>query len=314
MKVLISSIRHGGEGIRVFELRAVDGAPLPSYEAGAHIDLTLGNGMVRQYSLCCDTPSPQRYRIAVKQEPMSRGGSSWLHAQAAVGTVLDISAPRNAFALAPKARMHLLFAGGIGITPILSMAYALLRRGEPFHLFYFVRDAAAVAFGDELAALPLSAKTSIFTGLDAGQSADAIRDALDLGTAGAEIYTCGPAPFMSAVTQQAAARFGEHAVHQEFFVASTPAGGDLPFVIRLLKQGKDIQVPADRNALSCLQDAGIDVDCSCEVGVCGTCRTAIVDGVPDHRDSYLSASEKSANLFFMPCVSRAKTPGLTIDL
>lgn len=314
MKVVISSIQEAADGIRVFSLQGLDGMHLPTYEPGSHVDLTLGNGLTRQYSLCCDRPSSDAYRIAVKREPSSRGGSAWLHSDAVIGTVLDIGEPRNAFSLAAGTHQHLLFAGGIGITPILSMAYALLRRKQPFHVFYFVRDDNAVVFGDELHAGQMASHASVFTGLDGPQSAQAISRALTAGADGAHVYTCGPAPFMEAVTSAATPLFGAHHVHQEFFASAPTTGVDQSFALHLRKQGKTIEVPAGRTALSCLQEAGIEIDSSCEVGVCGTCRTAVIDGIPDHRDSYLSPQEREANRCFMPCVSRARSPGLTLDL
>ncbi|MES2260010.1 MAG: PDR/VanB family oxidoreductase [Pseudomonadota bacterium] len=318
MDAVISSI-HDRNGIRVLELRAADGSPLPQYQAGAHLDVSLGNGLVRQYSLCCKQPSGASYRIAVKREPQSRGGSEWLHSQARVGDTLRIGAPRNAFALAPDAPIHLLFAGGIGITPILSMAYELLRRGQPFRLAYFVRDEGNIAFAGEMAAMPLAAHTDIHAGLSPQENAAHIAVLLAEAPAGAQVYVCGPGPFMDAVVTQASTLLGAAAVHKESFGA--PAGGisgagadEAPFVLRLARSGRDIAVPAGRSALACLQDAGIDIDCSCEVGVCGTCRTTVLDGVPDHQDTVLSEQERQANDCFLPCVSRARTAVLQIDL
>jgi vanillate O-demethylase ferredoxin subunit len=313
MNVIISSLHDSGAGIRVFQLQAPAGQSLPSYEAGAHIDVTLGNGLVRQYSLCCRQPSSQAYRIAVKQEPQSRGGSAWLHTQARLGDSLTISAPRQAFALAEQADHHVLFAGGIGITPILSMAYALLRRGEDFSLHYFVRDAAALAFSEEMKDPALAAHVRVQAGLNPLQTAAAINDALDIASGNVHVYTCGPASFMAAVAELGTARHGPAAVHFESFSAPLAVAGDQAFVLRL-KDGREITVDADKTALACLQEAGVKLDCSCEVGVCGTCQTTVIEGFPDHRDSYLSATEKSANRCFMPCVSRARSSVLVIDL
>ncbi len=315
MDVVISSITDTN-GIRVLELAAVDGGYLPSYEAGAHIDLTLGNGLVRQYSLCCREPSSAGYRIAVKREARSRGGSAWLHDMACTGDTLSISPPRNAFALSPQAGMHLLFAGGIGITPILSMAYALLQRKQPFRLACYVRDEASLAFSTELRGGPLAPHVEVFCGLGPQDTAASIDRLLAAAPAnGCHAYVCGPAAFMDAVTAHAEVRFGASAVHKESFGVSPATGvAEQPFVLRLSRAQCDISVPAGRSALACLQDAGIDIDSSCEVGVCGTCRTVVQDGVPDHRDSLLDTRERQANNCFLPCVSRARTPILVIDL
>lgn len=318
MDLIIKAI-HDSAGVRVLELHAADGAALSAYEAGAHVDVTLGNGMVRQYSLCCSEPSGRAYRLGVKREPQSRGGSAWLHDVAQVGTVLTLGQPRNAFALAPSAGRYLLYAGGIGITPILSMAYALLRRGAAFRLAYFVRDAGSIAFAAELAAGPLAPHVEIHAGL----GADGVGASLSASMAGApasgtQVYVCGPGPFMDAVVARGASRFGAAAVHQESFGAAATGGeggqGETPFVLKLARSQREIMVPAGRTALACLQEAGIDIDCSCEVGVCGTCRTALLDGLPDHQDSVLSAAERQANDCFMPCVSRARSAALVLDL
>jgi len=313
MNVIISAIRNSGAGIRIFELRSADGISLPAYQAGAHLDVTLGNGLVRQYSLCCEQPSSQRYRIAVKQELQSRGGSAWLHEQAKQGDMLQISAPRNAFALASGADAHLLFAGGIGITPVLSMAYALLRSGSMFHLHYFVRDEDSVAFRDELTGASLASHVSIHAGLSPEQTGAAISAALGNAVVGTHAYTCGPALFMAAVLALATAKLGASQVHKESFSAPLAEVGDRAFVVRL-RNGTQIDIAADQTALTGLQAAGVALDCSCEVGICGTCQTRVIEGMPDHRDGFLSDQEKASNLWFMPCVSRAKTGVLVLDL
>ena len=313
MNVTISTIRDSGAGIRIFELRASGGETLPSYQPGAHIDVTLGNALVRQYSLCCDRPSPERYRIAVKREPQSRGGSAWLHEQAREGDTLQIGTPRNAFALVDAATAHVLFAGGIGITPVLSMAYALLNRGAAFHLHYFVRDEDGVAFRDELTGTSLARHVSLHAGLSPQQTAAAISSALEHAAVDTHVYTCGPGPFMATVIELASAKLGASQVHKESFSAPVADAGDQAFVIRL-RDRREIGIAAGETALACLQAAGIDVDCSCEVGVCGTCRTKVIEGVPDHRDAFLSTEEKASNLWFMPCVSRAKTETLVLDI
>lgn len=314
MDAIITSIQECGD-VRIFELRAADGSALPPYEAGAHLDVTLGNGLTRQYSLCCRQPCRDSYRIAVKRDPNSRGGSEWLHKEAMEGRTLTIGQPRNAFMLRTPAGMHLLFAGGIGITPPLSMAYALHRAGQPFQLAYFVRGHEDNAFVDELNNGPLASQVVVVAGLAPDENAARIEAMMHAASATATtVYTCGPAPFMDTVIALGAARFGADSVHKESFGVSSPATGEAPFTMRLARSGRDIEVPAGRSALACLQDAGVAVDCSCEVGVCGTCRTVVVGGLPAHLDSVLSDAEKQANSCFMPCVSRSRTPVLYLDL
>ncbi|MHA4871782.1 PDR/VanB family oxidoreductase [Duganella sp. PWIR1] len=312
MEVLIQSIADQGE-VRVLELAAADGSPLPAYEAGAHVDVTLGNGLVRQYSLCCRAPSGV-YRLGVKREPMSRGGSAWLHEAAQVGTRLVMGQPRNAFELTPSAGHYLLFAGGIGITPILSMAYALLRRRASFELAYFVRDADGIAFKDELLAGALAPHVCIHAGLNAEQVAATLAVSVAAAPEATQVYVCGPGPFMAAVTAAGVQRFGAAAVHQESFGPPAASSSAASFVLRLARSQRELTVADGRSALACLQDAGVDIDCSCEVGVCGTCRTVVLEGVPDHQDAFLSAQERQANDCFMPCVSRARTAALVLDL
>lgn len=318
MEMVIATARNAGHAgdVRIVELRAADGARLPAYEAGAHVDVFLPGDVVRQYSLCCSTPSHETWRIAVKRDPQSRGGSAWLHDVAAPGTRLQVGAPRNVFALAPGAGPYLLFAGGIGITPILSMAYALLARGCGFKLLYFVREGTDVAFGDELLAGPLAPYAEIHAGLGLDAVADRIGAAMNAAPAtGTQVYVCGPGPFMDLVRVRGALRFGDAAVHQESFGApAAPVAGDTPFVLQLVRSQRDIVVPVGESALACLQAVGIEVDCSCEVGVCGSCRTAVLAGQPDHRDSVLDADERATNNVFMPCVSRARTAVLVLDL
>lgn len=318
MEAVITSITDSAS-VRIFTLAGAAGAPLPPYMAGAHIDVTLGNGITRQYSLCCSAPSPASYRIAVKRELQSRGGSAWLHASARVGDRLTIGTPRNAFALADGAGVALLFAGGIGITPLLSMAYALHRAGRPFRLACYARSADDLAFATELAQTPFAGCVAIVTRQSPQDNAQHIAATMDSAAAHgsvAGVYTCGPAPFMDAVAALGSARFGAAAVHRESFGAA-PAQDDAtdqPFTLHLVRSGREIAVAAGRSALACLHDAGVDIDCSCEVGVCGTCRTTVVGGEPDHRDAVLSDAEKRANDCFLPCVSRARTPVLSLDL
>ncbi|HWW69729.1 MAG TPA: PDR/VanB family oxidoreductase [Duganella sp.] len=314
MEAVITSIKDCGD-VRIFELRATDGSALPPYEAGAHLDVTLGNGLTRQYSLCCRKPSGDSYRIAVKRDPNSRGGSEWLHKEAVAGRILTIGQPRNAFSLRPPTGMHLLFAGGIGVTPLLSMAYALQRAGQPFQLAYFVRNEGDNAFMDEFNNEPLAGHVVVVAGLKPHDNTERIEAMMHAAPATATtVYTCGPAPFMDAVIAVGAARFGANSVHKESFGAPPATAGETPFTLRLTRSGRDIEVPAGRSALACLHEAGIAIDCSCEVGVCGSCRTIVLDGRPEHLDSVLSDAEKQANVCFMPCVSRSRTPVLYLDL
>lgn len=322
LRIRVERIDALTPAIRRLHLVAADGGPLPGFTAGAHIGVHVPlspRSQRRAYSLVNAggrADSIDRYEIAVLHAAAGSGGSQWMHA-CAPGDEFDIDPPRNDFPLVAHARRHLLVAGGIGITPILSMAYELLRRAQPFRLLYFVRDDSSIAFAEELAASPLAPHVRIFSGLSPPQSAAAIASALDVDTQPArdvQVYTCGPGAFMNSVVELAQARFGAASVHQESFSLPPPGPSTAAFVLRLVKSRRDIAVAADQTALASLQAAGIEIDCSCEVGVCGTCRTVVTDGVPEHHDAYLSAAEKLANNCFMPCVSRAATAVLSIDL
>jgi vanillate O-demethylase ferredoxin subunit len=313
MRARVASAVKLTPDIVAFELAAIAGETFPAYEPGSHIDIRLPNGITRQYSLCCATPDGKGYRIAVKLEPASRGGSAWLHASADVGAVLEIGNPRNAFALDQGAGRHLLFAGGIGITPILSMAYELRRRKAQFHLHYFTRSRRDVAFEAELQGAELAGHVSVHCGRAPEAVSAAIATAVENAPPGSHAYACGPAGFMDAVRVHARERLGAHAIHTESFAAA-PQDGDQPFMLRLQRSDLDIAVPADQSALASLQAAGVEIDCSCEVGVCGTCRTVVLEGQPLHRDSFLSDAERAAGDCFMPCVSRAAGARLVLDL
>lgn len=312
LQACVIALNDEAEDIRAFTLAAANGKPLPVYEPGAHVDVHLGEGLVRQYSLCNVDRHDGSYRIAVKREPASRGGSQQLHERIKVGDLLGISQPRSAFALAPAASRHLLMAGGIGITPLLAMAYELAARGEDFHLAYFCRDRAAVAFAAELAQSPLAGRSEILCGLSVEESTAVIARLLDDASPGTHCYTCGPAPFMNAVRERAAITLPSGHFHQESFGPAEAVSGTA-FMLRLQRSGRDIQVAESQSAVDAMRAAGVDIETSCEVGVCGTCLTRVLEGCPDHQDSFLSAAEQTANTCFTPCVSRSRTAMLVVD-
>jgi vanillate O-demethylase ferredoxin subunit len=310
------------EDICAFELRAVDGAMLPAFAAGAHIDVLLPGGLTRQYSLCNDPAERERYLIAVLREPSSRGGSVAMHDKVGVGEVLTISAPRNHFPLVGDAERHLLLAGGIGVTPILAMAETLGAQGATgphgatFEFHYCTRSLARTAFLDRLRAAPWGERLRLH--LDDGPPAQR----LDLGALlgvprpGTHLYVCGPRGFMDAVLGQArGAGWPEAQLHWEFFAGdAAKTAGDGAFEVRLARSGRVVHVPADRTVVQALEAEGISVPTSCEQGVCGTCITRVLEGVPDHRDLYFTPEEQAANDQFTPCCSRAKSARLVVDL
>lgn len=309
----VGAVRDEAEDIRSFLLEAVDGSALPAYAAGAHLDVHLPNGLLRQYSLCGSDRKAGTYRIAVKREAASRGGSRWMHEALRIGDTLAVGPPRCAFALSEEAGFHLLLGGGIGITPLLSMAYELAARGEAFKLAYFVRSEAGTAFRDELRLPPLAGRCEIFSGLSVDATELAIAALLRDVPVATHCYTCGPASFMEAVRSRAAANLPATHFHQESFAASALAN-EKSFILRLARSGRELTVGAEESVVECLRSAGLEIETSCEVGVCGTCATKVLEGCPDHRDSFLTTSEHQSNNCFTPCISRSLSPTLVVDL
>jgi len=299
-----------------FELAAADGQPLPPCEPGAHIDVHLEGGLVRQYSLCPPPGAAGRYLIGVLREPASRGGSVAMHGLQA-GQRLRISAPRNQFPLVAGARRSLLFAGGIGITPLLAMAEHLAGQGADFALHYSTRSAQRTAFAERLRSGPVGGRAQLHH--DDGPAAQRLDldGALGLVQVGTHVYVCGPAGFMEWVLSGARARgWPEAQLHKEYFAApAAPAGAaDGAFEVLLARRGTVFTVPAGRSVIEVLASHGVEVPVSCEQGICGTCLTPVIDGTPDHRDVYLTDAEHARNDCFTPCCSRALSARLVLDL
>jgi vanillate O-demethylase ferredoxin subunit len=304
------------EDICSFELAAEDGQPLPAFSAGSHVDVEVGDGLTRQYSLCNDSAETHRYLIGVLREPASRGGSTAMHDRVQAGDVIQISAPKNHFALAHEAKSHLLLAGGIGITPILCMAERLAQTGADFTLHYCTRSAARTAFAGRIRASAFADRVAFHH--DDGAAAQKIDIAALLAQprAGTHVYVCGPKGFMDAVLGTArASGWPEAQLHFEFFSADVqPRDADAAFDVKLASSGRVVHIPKGMTVLNALADAGVIVPSSCEQGVCGTCITRVIEGEPDHRDMYFTPEEQAANAEFTPCCSRSKTPLLVLDL
>lgn len=292
-----------------------DGRILPPHAAGAHIDLQLPNGMLRQYSLCRAYAGGQDLEIAILRDPAGRGGSACAHRDVEVGSRLLVGAPRNLFPLVPATRSVLL-AGGIGITPILAMAEELHGKGREFELHYCARSADRAAYRDELGRAAFAERVRLhFDDAPASPRFDAAR-ALGAPAADRHLYVCGPEGFIRHVLQVAADLGWDPAcIHFEHFSgAAAPAPDDGTFELRLARRGLSVIVPAGVSAAQALLDHGIEIALSCEQGVCGACVLPVLGGIPEHRDVFLSAAEKAANRCFTPCCSRAATPHLLIDL
>ncbi|CDF84015.1 ferredoxin [Pseudomonas knackmussii B13] len=315
MKVRIQSIVDEALDIRSFRLVRSDGQPFDAYEPGAHVDVTGPTGVTRQYSLCSPPDDRGAYLVAVKKEAASRGGSSALH-DVEEGAELDIGAPRNLFRLAPEAREHVMFAAGIGVTPLLSMAYKLNANGEPYLLHYFARSPEHAAFVELLSGPAFAGKVQFHYGVEPADLEAALAACLENASAAAHVYTCGPAPFMNKVVDVAKRSRSEDAIHLEHFQAdpaanSAPAGS---FEVELASSGVVLHVPADSSLVDVLQAHGCDIDTECREGICGTCIVEVLEGEPEHRDNCLSTKEKASNKQICACVSRAKSARLVLDL
>jgi len=302
--------------ICTFELVDMNGGPLPAFSAGSHVDVQLPGGLSRQYSLCNDPKETHRYLIGVLRDPASRGGSQAMHEQVQEGQLLQISAPKNHFGLAHDAQRSLLLAGGIGVTPILCMAERLAITGAEFEMHYSTRSRERTAFYERIASSAYAPQVQFH--FDDGATAQKLDLAALLAApqAGAHLYVCGPKGFMEAVLNTARAQgWPESQLHYEFFAAEVAqSDSDVSFEIKLASSGRLITVPKDMTVTQALAAAGIEIMMSCEQGVCGTCLTRVLEGVPDHKDSYLTPEEQAANDQFLPCCSRSKTPMLVLDL
>ena len=316
LSVRVARKAQAATDICTFELVEVDGAALPSFSAGSHVDVHLPDGLTRQYSLCNDPSETHRYLIAVLRDPASRGGSKALHAQVQEGQVLQISAPKNHFGLAHDARRSLLLAGGIGVTPILCMAERLAMTGADFAMHYCTRSRERAAFLQRITASRYAPQVQFhFDNGVADQKLD-LAALLTDPQAGVHLYVCGPKGFMDAVLATARTQgWPESQLHYEFFGAEVAKSDhDAGFEIQLASSGRVIRVAKDQTVTQALSAAGVEVQTACEQGVCGTCLTRVLSGVPDHKDQYLTPEEQAANDQFTPCCSRAKTARLVLDL
>ena len=296
------------------ELEALDGAALPAYAPGAHVDVQVPGGPLRSYSLI-DPPSESiRWRIAVKREPGSRGGSRWFHEQSRVGMPLSVTFAGNHFALEEAAPLSVFVAGGIGITPLLSMIGRLVQLGRPWELHYAAASPAAMPFQAQLAGYAARGQGRVvkyFT--DAGNGRMDIAGVLAATADDAHVYCCGPAGMIDDFLLAAAGRTPDN-VHHERFAASQAAVTDGGFSLQLARDGRLLEVPAGKTILDVLLAAGVDVPYACTQGVGGACRVTVLEGEPEHRDDFLSDAERAANDSILVCCSGARTASLTLDV
>lgn len=316
LAVTVKRIKDEAAEIRSFELVSADGGMLPPFTPGSHIDVHLADNLVRQYSLCNRPDERQSYLIAVKSEPASRGGSQAMHERVREGDTLDISKPRNNFPLVAGARHHLLVAGGIGVTPLLSMAKQLLAENASFSLQYFTRSIPHTAFHELLSRREFGSRVAFHYALEPDQVRAYLRRLLWTHAEGGHLYLCGPRPFMDLVEATAAPTWPPQCVHLEYFTAdpASLAGARASFIVKLARSGGEYEIPPDKSIVQVLAEHGVTVETSCEQGVCGTCLTGLLEGQADHRDVFLTDEEKQVGDKVMPCVSRASSPYLLLDL
>ncbi|WP_238005951.1 PDR/VanB family oxidoreductase [Dactylosporangium sp. AC04546] len=293
------------------DLTPAKGALLPAWEPGAHIDLVLPSGRVRQYSLCGDPADRHRYRIAVLHESDGRGGSAEVH-RLAPGTTVRIRGPRNHFPLI-DAPSYLFIAGGIGIAPFIPMIERLAADGARWHLVYRGQAPTAMAFHEQLARSHARQVTIAPADRQPRPDLAAILSAAPAGTA---VYCCGPEAMLATVETLMPAFCPQGTLHVERFASSSRASGipEAPFEAEMRRSGRVVQVPADRSLLSVLQDVDPSLDFSCENGVCGSCETRVLDGVPDHRDDVLQPGDRDRRDVIYPCVSRVRGSRIVLDL
>ncbi|HDS1817437.1 TPA: oxidoreductase [Pseudomonas putida] len=303
-----------GEDVVVLDLVEAQGRTLPPFSAGAHVDVHLGTGLVRQYSLCGDPADLTRYRLGVLRDPRSRGGSVAVHALLQEGREVTIGAPRNLFPLAKAARRSLLFGGGIGITPMIAMAHQLHAEAQPFELHYCARSRRRSAFLHELEQADFAACVHPhFDEDNAGGKLD-LASVLGQAPAGVHVYVCGPGGFMDWVIGHAqAAGLPPEQIHREYFQAAVETQGDA-FEVVARRSGKTVRVSEGQSIARALAAAGVNIQVACEQGMCGTCLCTVLEGRPDHRDVYLTEEEKQADTQILTCCSRALSDTLVLDI
>lgn len=315
LKLTVAKVVDETPDIKRFELVSSDGKPLPEFTAGAHVDVIVGDGQRRSYSLSNAPTERHRYVLGVLREPAGRGGSAWMHDNVKAGATIVVLPPLNNFKLAADAKEHIFIAGGIGITPILAMGWHLKSLGAKATLHYCTRSPEKTSFKDDVK----EAFANVVHHHDGGDPAKGIKlaEVLKNRPEGAHLYICGPAGLLAAA-RKAAAHWPDETVHFEHFAATPskkPATANEPFEILLSRRRLTLTVPADKTILEVVRAAGVEADSSCESGICSTCETRLISGRADHRDEILSDAERTANKKILICCSRAQ-PGekLVLDL
>ncbi|MBM3506407.1 MAG: oxidoreductase [Alphaproteobacteria bacterium] len=317
MRVKVHRLRHEAEDIRGIELVSESGAPLPAFKAGAHVDVeVILPGKVRarrSYSIASPPgENPFVYHLAVKWEEHSTGGSVFLHENVRLGYVIEITPPKNFFELRPDAEHSILIAGGVGIAPILAMAYELDAESMSFEIHYTGHTRERMAFRPQVEGF--TGKSTMYVGRDPNKGGLNLRAIMSRPKPGTHVYACGPTSMIEEVHALGHEyKWPDGAVHSEVFKKPEPRPGDGPVEVVIKSSGQTIQVPKDMSILDAMLAAGVESDYDCKIGTCGTCSVQVLEGMPDHRDNVLLEAERKANRM-CTCVSRSETPRLVLDL
>ena len=317
IEVFVKSVVRAAEGINVWEFCRLDSEKLPSFSAGAHIDLRLHNGLVRSYSLCNEQEERDRYEVAISKDAGSRGGSRFIHETLKIGDKIFISPPRNNFCLVEDARHVAFIAGGIGITPLWSMIQRLEKIGRSWEIHYSARNRHMCAFRGQLEALELRKPGRVHFNFDQEPGGEIMNLKALVRTFANEthLYCCGPTVMLDAFVSAAnEISYPATHIHVEYFRAKEVAAAEGGFTVMLARSGKRFEVHAGETILQTLLDNNIDVPYACTEGVCGTCEVNVLEGTPDHRDAVLSPDERASNKTLMVCCSGSKSKLLVLDL
>jgi len=314
LTVCVEKIDKLNDDTITLTLTAANGAQLPPYSAGAHVSVFIDDGLIREYSLCGDPADAETYQLGILKDADSRGGSAAMHERIRIGDKIQISSPKNQFQLDESARYSVLIGGGIGITPILAMAYELHRNAQEFDLFYCVTQAEKAAFLPVLEQAPFADRVTLH--VDQIEPTNPLKPNSDFPPAatGAHIYVCGPSGFMDWCFDEAKALgYGADRLHKEDFRADVDLTGG-GFTVEARGSGVTVQVAEGQRIVEALTAAGIEIEVSCEEGVCGTCLCDVLEGEPDHRDSFLTDEERDSSELIMVCCSRSKSSKLVLDV
>ncbi|WP_460847744.1 PDR/VanB family oxidoreductase [Nocardioides ultimimeridianus] len=310
MKMRIRSRSEVADGVVHLVMEAVGGGDLPSWQPGAHVDVRIAEDLVRQYSLCGDPRRRDVWEIGVLRVADGRGGSICIHDDLVDGATVEVVGPRNHFALEP-APAYLFIAGGIGITPILPMVREAEAGGADWHLAYGGRTRSSMAFASDL--LERYADRVVLAPQDECGLLD-LSALLGPVVPGRRIYACGPEPLLVSLEAAMARRDGETLHLERFSPKELPASTGGSFEVEASASGVDVTVEEDESIIDALQRVGVSVDFSCREGTCGTCEVAVLDGVPEHRDSVLTPEEQAENDCMMICVGRCLQGPLVLDI